>query len=112
MIKHLICFYCCKEVLASQITKWVDKGKTALCPHCEIDSVVTNFDAFKMLQHYKFKILYKDKPPDEHLGISLKYPQHEEHTAEGYLPFCVRCKLPLDDVHKKEHPCFEGEAIW
>lgn len=34
------CFYCLKSFSPSEITKWVDRGRTALCPHCGIDSVL------------------------------------------------------------------------
>ena len=34
------CFYCCKTFTPSAISQWVDKGTTALCPYCSIDSVI------------------------------------------------------------------------
>src|ERR1700761_3966712 len=34
------CFYCLKEFSADQINQWVDDAQTALCPYCEIDSVI------------------------------------------------------------------------
>lgn len=34
------CFYCCKTFAPSTISQWVDKGTTALCPYCSIDSVI------------------------------------------------------------------------
>ncbi len=34
------CFYCLKTFPPSDIREWIDKGQTALCPHCVIDSVL------------------------------------------------------------------------
>ena len=34
------CFYCCKFFEPRQITRWVDMGQTALCPHCSVDAVL------------------------------------------------------------------------
>lgn len=39
------CFHCCKNFSFSQIDEWVDadasgEGQTAMCPMCEIDSVI------------------------------------------------------------------------
>lgn len=34
------CFHCLKTFSASEITEWWDKGQTATCPHCRIDSVL------------------------------------------------------------------------
>ena len=34
------CFHCCAEFGHKKIVAWVDKGKTALCPKCGIDSVI------------------------------------------------------------------------
>ena len=35
------CFFCLAEYDASAVTKWVDDGRTALCPQCGIDSVLS-----------------------------------------------------------------------
>ena len=34
------CFYCCRFFEPRQITRWVDMGQTALCPHCSVDAVL------------------------------------------------------------------------
>ncbi len=34
------CFHCLKTFQSTDIRKWIDKGLTALCPHCGIDSVL------------------------------------------------------------------------
>lgn len=34
------CFYCLEIFNPKQITEWTDMGQTALCPYCDIDSVI------------------------------------------------------------------------
>lgn len=34
------CFYCKKEMEAKEINKYIDNDSTALCPYCEIDSII------------------------------------------------------------------------
>ena len=34
------CFHCKNIFSTSEITDWIDGGRTALCPHCGIDSVI------------------------------------------------------------------------
>ena len=34
------CFYCQKRMHRSEIKDYIDNGKTALCPHCTIDSIL------------------------------------------------------------------------
>ena len=62
------CFYCLRKFPPSDIVDWADKGKkikkpgrTALCPHCGIDSVIgdrSNYDLsdkfLKELYEYSF----------------------------------------------------------
>ena len=36
------CFCCLEMFASSRITEWTDKGLTALCPSCGIDSVLTD----------------------------------------------------------------------
>lgn len=40
------CFYCLEIFAATEINEWIDEGKTALCPRCEIDSVLGNAPIF------------------------------------------------------------------
>jgi len=34
------CFFCIRIYSKNEIVEWVDDGQTALCPYCEIDSVI------------------------------------------------------------------------
>lgn len=36
------CYFCATVFEGSEITEWVNAGQTALCPHCDIDSVIPN----------------------------------------------------------------------
>lgn len=56
------CYKCCNVFPKEQITKWTDNGQTALCPICEIDSVVAessgiplNTESLKIIHDYWFK---------------------------------------------------------
>lgn len=42
------CYYCRKTFESRDIIKWVDEGKTALCPFCKIDSVYGDKSGFSM----------------------------------------------------------------
>jgi hypothetical protein len=35
------CFYCLEEFAADEISEWIDRDTTALCPRCGIDSVLS-----------------------------------------------------------------------
>lgn len=41
------CFYCLNIFSSKEVVEWVDKGKTALCPKCGIDSVLPEMYANK-----------------------------------------------------------------
>lgn len=36
------CYFCTTISKGYEITEWCDDGQTALCPHCDIDSVIPN----------------------------------------------------------------------
>lgn len=40
------CFYCLKTFPPSDIKEWIDRGETALCPKCGIDSVIGSGSGF------------------------------------------------------------------
>ena len=73
------CYYCMNIFSPDEIKEWVDpKNNTALCPYCEIDSVLgddakdfeLNEEFLKMMHDYWFKgdkswKLYKKENKDE-----------------------------------------------
>lgn len=46
--QHCGCFYCCSVFLPTEIEDWCDEGRTALCPHCGIDSVIGDASNFQV----------------------------------------------------------------
>ena len=53
------CYHCLKKFKKSEIKEWTDTGKTALCPHCHIDSVINDVlteEELNKLHSEKFKV--------------------------------------------------------
>jgi len=46
------CFYCDAIFSPAQITQWVDDGQTALCPKCEIDSVIGSASGYPITKNF------------------------------------------------------------
>lgn len=49
------CFYCLKTLSPAEITEWVEEpggGRTAVCPHCGIDSVIGSASGFPLTQEF------------------------------------------------------------
>lgn len=42
------CFYCFQTFSVSEITTWIDDNKTAVCPHCGMDSVIGSASGFPL----------------------------------------------------------------
>ena len=66
--KGCACFYCSQRFEPREIEEWTDEGSTAMCPRCEIDSVIGSAsgyvlsDAFLQRMHnYWFERSYKIK---------------------------------------------------
>lgn len=38
--KKCVCIYCKQIFLKGAIKEWIDSGKTALCPFCNVDAVI------------------------------------------------------------------------
>lgn len=39
------CFCCLRTFMPGKIAEWIDSNRTAVCPHCGIDSVISSHDA-------------------------------------------------------------------
>ena len=51
------CFYCLKRFKGCDIKEWTDRGKTPICPHCAIDSVLPFDEEILNLMHaYWFEV--------------------------------------------------------
>jgi hypothetical protein len=64
------CFYCLSVFSPSEITDWVDEiddvGTTAICPHCEIDSVIGSCSGYPITREF-LSVMHKHwfaGPPD------------------------------------------------
>lgn len=52
------CVYCEEIYKTSEIECWTDNGETALCPKCDIDSVIPYTSEYSSIQDFK-KELHK-----------------------------------------------------
>lgn len=58
------CYHCSKIFDSKEIVQFTDKGETAICPHCNVDSIVTSSDfdltedMMKKLNDHWFKHSY------------------------------------------------------
>jgi hypothetical protein len=46
------CFYCLKIFNPEEIKSWTDFDKTAICPYCEIDSVIGKISGFPITDKF------------------------------------------------------------
>jgi len=65
--RHFGCFHCKRSGVPIDIKEWVDNGKTALCPYCNIDAVLPDSLWFKLTpelleeMHYKWFTIEKSR---------------------------------------------------
>ena len=50
------CFFCLKIFNPKEIEKWCDKGQTAICPYCDIDSVIGESSGFPITNEFLEKM--------------------------------------------------------
>jgi hypothetical protein len=46
------CFYCFATFPPNEVCQWIDDGQTALCPKCEIDSVIGSMSGFPITRGF------------------------------------------------------------
>ncbi|OOG89425.1 cytoplasmic protein [Hydrogenophaga sp. A37] len=46
------CFFCLSTFAPSEITEWVDENQTALCPSCNVDSVIGSESGVPLSQEF------------------------------------------------------------
>jgi hypothetical protein len=46
------CFYCMATFSPTRIRAWIDQEQTALCPECEIDSVIGSATSFPITREF------------------------------------------------------------
>lgn len=42
--KECACYYCCNTFKFDEIQNWIDNNQTAMCPKCNIDSVIGDYN--------------------------------------------------------------------
>jgi hypothetical protein len=50
------CFYCFATFPPTDISEWIDDGQTALCPKCEIDSVIGTASGFPITREFLMRM--------------------------------------------------------
>lgn len=46
------CFYCGSIITGREIEKWIYGGKTAMCPHCGIDSLIPENCGYDLTEEF------------------------------------------------------------
>jgi hypothetical protein len=46
------CFYCLERFDAREVAEWTDRGQTALCPYCGIDSVLGDASGYPITEEF------------------------------------------------------------
>lgn len=46
------CFSCNRLYLSSEVEDYTDKGETALCPYCAVDSVIGDASGFQLSEGF------------------------------------------------------------
>jgi NAD-dependent SIR2 family protein deacetylase len=46
------CFYCFATFTPTEVSRWTDDGQTALCPKCDIDSVIGSASGFPITHEF------------------------------------------------------------
>jgi hypothetical protein len=72
------CFYCLKTFAPNLIQDWIDDND-ALCPLCEIDSVLPDIDDLELLEAMNDRFFSPEDSSPEDTGSS---PGQEETTLE------------------------------
>ncbi len=50
------CFFCLEIFSPIEITDWIDEDRTALCPHCSIDSVIGESSGVPITKEFLEKV--------------------------------------------------------
>jgi len=46
------CFFCCRTFSPNEVVEWADNDKTAICPYCGVDSVISDASGYPMNQDF------------------------------------------------------------
>lgn len=46
------CFYCLRIFDPKEIVRWTDGGETAICPYCDIDSIIGDSSGYPITKEF------------------------------------------------------------
>lgn len=110
------CFYCLKIFDVSAVQAWVDKGETALCPFCHVDSVLVesslafplNIGILEEARKFYMNLECKEKEEEENLyeGLTAAKEIMNVSSTPNYAHQCEdksshKIKQKLDDYFNK-----------
>lgn len=50
------CAKCCKLFKANEIKKWTDQGRTAICPFCSVDAILSETNISNLNENILIKV--------------------------------------------------------
>lgn len=50
------CFYCLAVFPSTDIAEWIDDSQTALCPRCEVDSVIGSASGYPITREFLLRM--------------------------------------------------------
>lgn len=93
MNENIGCYFCEEIFKKKEIKKYMDKGKTPVCPHCDVDSIVDLPMALDLLHKHYFKELPRTKEKE----ITLKVIDQEASKGNVYS-VTVNTKFNLEEI--------------
>jgi hypothetical protein len=102
------CYYCCEIYDTSEINEWCledHRGEevTAICPRCEIDSVISESSGYPMTKEF-FQKMHKFA----FSGVDCPVCGDCCFAEEGDFDVCGNCGWINDPVQFKEHDSCDG----
>lgn len=86
-----VCFYCGKTCNPEEITEWheevIEKGTTAFCPHCGVDSVIPVYQEFmKSERVISMMMTYWFSSPEDYQSMEKIPERFKEWYVISYAP--------------------------
>jgi hypothetical protein len=111
------CFNCLSTFAPTDISEWVDEGRTALCPECEVDSVIGSAAGFPMTPEFLLQM-------HEHWSLTSSRdsktvnPDADRYRSASHAPGTARALLVCSFVllaaagYIVFHPKVPGLLSW
>ncbi len=105
--KFIFCLSCRTVVHPSDITEFVDKGKTALCPYCDVDALIGDACGIKLTDKLLTDLHYKYFTANPTIKLTIDRPKDRQkdkstdtdNTSEYEI---VSCEYDKDWLEPKE----------